>query len=523
MKKIILFFLSAIISTSYITTTFANSYSVYSSYSKNEETGISDGKFRGIVDGYETGYENYLDDNKDYTYKKTITNELNYYLDSKALKNESDDYVEGFENGYENGYKKGYDIGIKGEIITYDKLLEIVTDDDTTIDTISDNSDGAYYGKSQGTNFGDYNANIDFNLGKSLDAQRSLSSFENEKSLTSRFYLNKVDSTYKNDFILSFRENYIKAYNETYLSLLNGFSSENEEFIEIDDTGVVTITNPKNYEKNITFSFPTASLNGDNYISISTDLNPVTYPDNYIYTSNSFKIDTLSTKNFSNYNYINPIKDFTMTINFDFDSDDVGIYEYKNGSWQYLYTNITKDAISHTFPSGQYIGGKYCIFKQPTYKTFNDISFSPFSEEIYTYARRGAIYGYDKFYPTANITRGELAYIINGILNPNNIYVEPSKIFTDVNNTSPFYNATNFVTSNNYINGISDTEFGLNNGITYNQMKIIIERITGEIYDIDKTFDDMINNKFHRSNGIDDLNSYVTKEEAVYMIYSVLR
>lgn len=384
---------------------------------------------------------------------------------------------------------------------------------------------GTTYGDIQGNISGTHSANTDFKSGKAFDPQKSLSDFISNEDLTSRFYLNNISKSYKDYFITSFKESYIDAYVSEYLDLQNGFSTQNEEFVKVENGANIITLNSDEYGKAITFTFPNDCLYGNNYISLSLGVTPVNYDTkNYIYTTPYFEINTFSNKNFIDYDYLDADKDFTMTINFDFGSDDVGIYEYKNGAWQYLYTDIEEGSISHTFKNGDYEGGKYCVFKQPNYKTFSDINFSPFSQEIYTYARRGAIYSTeDKFHPTSNITRGELSYIINAILNPNNTYIAPITQFSDIDNTSPFYNAINFVTSKGYINGVSSSQFGINENITYNQIKTIIERISETTYNINNIFDDMINNNFYRSKGIDNLNNFVSKEEAVYMLYDVLR
>lgn len=487
------------------------------SYSNDENRGLFDGKYNGLIDGYESAYNDYINNNGSYNYENSIDDRLNDYLTSNIFETMSDEYINNFQIGYKNGYEQGYNIEIYNDDFDYEQSSV----QENEID-INSNSIGASHGEQQGSNAGSNQATIDFEGNVSITADESLSEFESKKSLVSRFYLDSTNEIYKSQFILFFRQSYVEAYNSTYLNLLNNFSLANENIYEINNN-TVTI-NSDNYDNTVKFEFPDGSLYGYNYVSMAINTYPVIYDTSkYLYTSKAFEIDAFSSQNSLNYDFINSNKDFTMSINNDFGSDNIGIYEYKNGAWQYIYTNISQEFISHTFSAGQYWGGQYSVFLQPSYKTFSDIVFSPFSQEIYTYARRGAIYSTtDKFYPTANISRGELAYIINGVLNPNNDYVDPVKSFNDVSSNSPFYNASNFVYNNEYISGVSDSQFGLNYGITYNQLDIIIERIIGESYNMNIIFNKMISDKFHRSKGMYNLNNYVTKEEAVYILHDVL-
>lgn len=523
MKKLICLSLAFMLSLQPLTTAITPIYAASMSdveIEEAEELGDSEGQYFGILDGYQRGLTNYKEDNKTESYYTTFTEDLEVYTEKKSFDAENKYYKNSFKDGYKTGYKFGYDLGIDGSILSSEDLIDIASSDN-----LSAGTDGASSGASMADIVAVENASYDFAQGYEPDAERSLMVFESNQSISSRYNLDKsLDDTFASDFIVAFREQYITTYESTYVSLLDTFNAQNYTYTKIDTSAGdfaydVTL---ENTQIPITLSFPEGSVYNVGYIGVNKSLNPVYYnASKLIFVDSDFNIDTFTLSNQEKTDSILTSKPFTMTIQTSA-NDDIGIYEYKNGAWQYLYTDITTDGISHTFPAQNYSGGRYCLFIEPNYTTFDDIYFSQFYEEIYTYARRGAIYApTSKFYPSANITRGELAYMINGILNPTNISYSGTN-FTDVSENSPYKTASDFVSFNGYINGVSTTEFGLNNGITYAQLKIIIERITKQPFDMNSVFTKMQNEKFYKSKGASDMNAYVTKEEAVYILYSVL-
>ncbi len=527
MKKILSILLVGVISFNTISSNISNVYgattSTLTEAEKDEQynLGYKQGFLHSIYDGQDSGYQNYSDGHTNYSYKNTYDDDLETRTSAAIYKSQSDNYKKGYKNGYEEGYIIGYDSGIKGQLISYTEIKALL---DSMNITSTASNDGGSNGASQGSSAGTLQAEIDFNEGRPKNATNSLNRFESEKSIYNRFYLAYNDTDYRDEFTAEFRTSYIDAYNSRYQQLVEEFTAQNIQYTQINNaTSDFSFNlNLDGSGSNLTFEFPVGTILGTSYIGATKERTPVQYnADKLQFVDIDFTVDAFNTNNFTRSEYIEPYGEFTMSIDHNVVSDNIGIYEYKNGGWQYILTDISDTQVSHTFPAGKYEGGRYCLFIEPNYKRFEDTNFSPFSDEIYTYARRGAIYGGSKLYPTGNISRGELAYIINGVLNPNNI-VATSGNFYDVPTTSPYYNAVNFVASKGYINGVGNGEFGINGSITYNQLDVIIERITGKPFDMNACFEKMKSEKFYKSKGISNPYAKVTKEEAVYILYSVL-
>ncbi len=480
------------------------------------------GEFYGVIDGYIIGFQNFENELTSRTYTFKYNSDISKHTVTSEYKSQSDEYKNAFSEKYLEGYKLGYSLGINGLKKTPIELAVFAGGqlvEDTKLAT------GATSGETLGVSAGTIQAEIDIALGNGFIPEQSLENYEKEQSLYSRYNLNKFPETYNDIFINSFRKNYVISYQEKYLALMDDFNKQNFEYTRINN-----VESEFNYDlnldsshQNVRFQFPVGSVYGFGYIGGTRLIKPVVYDSKVLkFVNYDFIIDTFNTDNYGKAEFIEANKPFTMSVDHNSSSDNVGIYEFKNGAWQYILTDVEEGKITHTFPTGKYEGGRYCVFVEPNYPKFTDSYFSPFYDEIYTYARRRAIYApTENFRPTSNITRGEFAFMINGIMNPNK-EISPSKKFIDVTQTSPYKNSIDYVSSKGYINGVSSNQFGVNSALTYNQLKIIIERVTNETFDMNAVFNKMSNERLHKSKGVSNMNAYVTREEAVYILYSAL-
>ncbi len=521
MKKLIAISLSCMMAFAILPSNVDN-HTIYGAESDDEissKEAKTLGEFYGTIDGYTSGYMFYLDENKDAEYTQTLSSDykkydsLNNYVDNKAKS--------AFKIAYDSAYEEYFDLAKNFSSEQLSIISQLLADNSTPDTLVS-------MAVALATKEAELNASVDYAQGIACAPDIALGKYESEKSITDRFYLNKfaLDEQEVKDFIDTIEETYKSVYEITYYTLTFEFLENNINFTPIDNfnTDFSYVLNTDTTGSQVNITFPTGSVLGYGYIGGYKERKPLNYDSSrFSFVDYDFYIDAYNINNFNRQEYIHSYKDFTMSIDHNLVSDNIGIYEYKNGAWQYLLTNISADSVSHTFPDSDYYGGRYCLFVEPNYKTFGDIYFSPFYDEIYTYARRGVLYGTStKYNPTAYITRGDLAYMINGVLNPNNL--NNSNInFTDVPNTSPYNTSANFVYSNGYINGVSSTTFGVNDKITYNQLQTIISRMTGQYFNMSSVFNEMKNDRFYKSEGISDMNAFVTKEEAVYIIYSVLQ
>ncbi len=522
MKKLIAITMSAMMALTIIPANHNSNKTVYGAEAETEEITKEDaktlGSFYGAIDGYNSGSLYYLDGDTTTKYTATVEEDYDKYSDLlDALNTEKE---EAFETAYYETYEDYFIKGQEYDITDIEEITNIITGA-ANAETVHDAA------VTLAEKSGELYAQIDYAQGLACAPELALGRYETEKSLTQRFYLNKFEPDLVNQFEETFRETFPQAYEDAFVALTLDFVESNINFTPIDNfnTEFSFVLNPEVTGSTVNITFPTGSVLGYGYIGGYKEKKPLSYDTSrFEFVDYDFYIDAYNINNFNRQEYIHSYKDFTMSVDHNLVSDNIGIYEYKNGAWQYLLTDISADSVSHTFPDGDYYGGRYCLFVEPNYKTFGDIYFSPFYDEIYTYARRGVLYDTDtKYDPTSYITRGDLAYMINGVLNPNNLNYTTNTSFTDVPTSSPYYIASNFVSSKGYINGVSSTSFGVNDKITYNQLQTIISRMTGEYFNINAVFTDMKNDRFYKSKGLTDMNAYVTKEEAVYIIYSVLQ
>nr|WP_106783648.1 choice-of-anchor I family protein [Lysinibacillus timonensis] len=110
--------------------------------------------------------------------------------------------------------------------------------------------------------------------------------------------------------------------------------------------------------------------------------------------------------------------------------------------------------------------------------TFPDVKTSDyFYNAVMELSERGVIKGFEDgtFRPNNNVTRGQAAVIIAGVLglNTNNV-TNPG--FKDVPTSHPYYGAISALANAGYINGFEDGTFGATQPITRNQMAIIIAK-----------------------------------------------
>lgn len=502
--------------TPFVTTAYAAEDSADTTTGKNE------GKYFGVIDGYNRGLLNYKTDNLKAKYKETYDDDLKVYSNNSEFKLKTYEYKQGFSDGYLEGYQYGYSLGIEGSLFSPNELVNLATSTDYSIGTL-----GTASGQNLGSAAGGNQATLDFVAGNGRSSYGSLSRYEAEKSLKQRYFLNSSnDSAFINDFLVAFRDSYQTAYDATYQALMDTFTLQNNTYAQINNKeGSYEFgLNPASANLTLQFNFPEGSMFGEGFIVAYKNRSPVYYDTKRLkFVDIDFFVDVYSESNFTHSDYIDFNKPFEMKVEY-YGSDEVGIYEYKNGAWQYILTDIEEGFVSHEFPADTYSGGQYCLFLEPNFKQFSDTAFSPFNDEIYVYARRGAVYSNsNKLYPSGNISRGELAYIINGILNPTGRAYTSKTTFSDSSKFNQYENAVNFVNYNGYMNGVSSDKFNVNGTVTYSQVETIVERITGEDLNMSTIFNKMRNEKYHKSKGIYDMNKPISREEAIFILYETLR
>ena len=277
---------------------------------------------------------------------------------------------------------------------------------------------GYDHGLEAGRVQGVVSAMTDYALDRSNDYQRAYKSYLADSSLEERFFLSLQVPYYRtrfvSGFVTGFRETYIETFQRAYLdaeiknansktvSILADTLYFDEEYTHFESgTPVTEIRTPLMLEfpEGAVYeptSFKAFRVNNSFGVSKGS-LVPVTFK--YVVTvSNSKGYAVLE----------RPIE-----LGFEYyGSEYAGIYQWYNGKWVYLNSTISNGQIRTTIDAGQYTGGEYAIFVDPSAKDIPQQHLSWARDEIYTMMRRGIVKNAKDYQPEAFLTRAALAEMI---------------------------------------------------------------------------------------------------------------
>lgn len=156
---------------------------------EDREEGYADGYSDGYIDGVEAALEDLqVDKKKDY--RKSLPSRSDI-VDDYDLKDENDDYENGFVSGYRKGFEEGYNYGYEN----------------------SEQEEKTKFDEELGNSMGELNGKLDFYSGKDNDWGDSIPT---TTELITLFSLNSEPKAYKDDFIINFKTKYREGYEYGY-------------------------------------------------------------------------------------------------------------------------------------------------------------------------------------------------------------------------------------------------------------------------------------------------------------------
>ena len=489
-------------------------YEKFTDYKKEtmEQLGKRHGEFFGGLMGVKYA-RNDLHNNKKSDWKRDMPLD-SIIINEYNLSNNPKGYSDAFADGYRESYEEEYQLVYSN--LNYDR--ERVSKEDALV-----------HGMYQGETAGLAQAMTDYIHGKSNDWKRALYEFEVEKNLIIRYSLDRENSQYTLGFINGFREGFMKGYNINYQQFNMDMGERNinykkvsmlEDTIEFEDEFVNVVNGIGRTEKRTTAKLyiPPGAIYTDTYITLQKEEVPKESHDKR-YTPVT-KIYNISITNDTGKVRLQKPLDFSLEY---FASSRGGIYELVDNKWRYIYSEIDDGIITAEFASKDYYGGSYIVMIDESYAEIRDISTHWARKELYTFLRRGYIKGdnENRYRPNEKLTRIELLLLLSkvqnwdlgktrGVINK----------FKDCDTFAGYTDIINYAVNKGYMKGYKDGSFRPNQPISYNEIEAIIRKITGNsTFTWDKIAEDIMYEKYTRSQSRFGKDNHITRAEGVYLLH----
>ena len=157
------------------------------------------------------------------------------------------------------------------------------------------------------------------------------------------------------------------------------------------------------------------------------------------------------------------------------------------------------------------------------YVEIRDISTHWARKELYTFLRRGYIKGDkdNRYRPNEKLTRGELLLLLS---KTRNWEIGKTKgvtsKFKDRDTFGSYADIIDYVINKGYMKGYKDNTFRPNQPISYNEIEPIIRKVIGNsTFTWDKIAEDMMYEKYTRSQSYFGKDNHITRAEVVYLLH----
>ncbi len=427
-----------------------------------------------------------------------------------------------FKIAFEGAYRSAYHYGVSGLPIAY-----VVGDyQNETLETMAvsiGNTLGAKYA------FDDYHA------GKMYDYETALRLYKFEHDFITEHGFDKIPDLNIGNLEIGFSNGFMDGYSDTYFSLVEEFANKNVTTLQIGPSGFSTTidsvpkaginSNAITQESytSITIEVPENSAYGEQYIDVYEVENSFLLGDRYLPIKSMFYVGGHSNYNGVEKDSVTLLNDWTISFPFT-GSYRVGIYKKDAQKWVYQPTEYDGTEVTLTIPAGEYTEGEYAVIIDNGYVELNDIYSNWAFEELFVFSRRDNLL-YDDSYeykPNDYISRIEVAYMLmNSLYDGYNSTLNTELPFYDLPSSNFLNDAVRFSYVKGYINGTSENTYDPYGHLTYAQFETILSRVLGYEFTLDETFEKMKQDKFYKSKGEDDRNSFITKSEVVYTLYSI--
>jgi len=438
------------------------------------EQGINDGKYFGTLLGANYGRLDYY---------KTLT--INWKRDLPTdsaiqstflLNNDNKDYSGAFLTSFKEFYNKEYEKAYRAANTSYNVLLY---------------EKGYAHGKDIGTLKGQTSASIDLTLGRTSDLSRY---FFSDNDVIAEYKLFNEHKKYGDGFISGYKEGMRIGYLTLYQQ------SSFDDFSKKVQTAILPIKGGevKSGDGRLSISSGQGVFYNDVVISIDRMLN------NSIITKMPSADRFTKASDLYSVRLANPTNGFdqdkTVKLTFEYYGPylTAGIYKYSNNGWLYMPSTVDEESIT-MFVRPKSLNNKteiYAVFIDSRAATPYDVRGHWAKNEIVTYVRRGivGVNSDNNFLPNAYMSKTQLLSYVNSVYNKSYTVADMGLNLLDVLN--------------------------MNKPTTYKEVEALMKKATN-----DKSFtwssmaDKIAKNKDKFTLSYNSMDNYITRAEAVYMLY----
>lgn len=468
------------------------SYAYVSDYDQGRSHGFICGEFLGDL----YGKNEYSNGNKNDWLKalpsNTAINEM--YNLSRETSTYRSSFLSGFRLGFEEGYKNGF----RGS--------------NMALDVYADNT-GIQNGLAIGAIAGRRSGETDFHDGKTSDWQRTLPS--NSKIISDN-NLNREEAAYRGSFIEGFKKAfktyYVIGFREANLQEITESLNRVEAYIDISMEGGVV----KSWDGLLTVGFEPGTLYKENPMKITRKKMEVSgYTANLLSATEHY---TVVLKN----RYIFPQKPFILSFQY-FGLKSAGIYQYINNQWAYLPSEFKDNSIYTIIDIPYYRGGEYAVFIKGDLKEIIDIEYHWAGKELSYFNHLGYLNTNERkeYKPDSIMLRGEFIYMLDKVYNWSKDSKKNLSIFKDYGILGEYEESFSKAFGKGYISGYSDNTLRANMPITYQEAEEIMKKLlANSSFKWSDISTKLQEDKGVVSTGSRNTNNYMTKAEAIYLLYN---
>ncbi len=532
-------------------TAYANaSGSVYSAYGVSE----SDTYAKVFEDAFRTGYEYAYQGERENT---QIAYEIGRYSGLAAAERvfntlKSGEEFEGeMKNYVASAEYRTERSKLLGDFSTYDNYseLEAQYDEGFLVGASEFSGNGSYSvsgdsilesgkeaGQANGVMVGEAYAKNDYAKNLNFDVDRAYNDYIGSTDLSTKYKLYLMPTEYATGFNTGFEEGFKGGYTSFYVAS-KGDTVNASKFVQLPSEGDVVadhtiVADSQSLDVTMTLDFGFGNFFDESFVSVyDTGRSYIHNKNKYTAYSNIYEVDVYSNASGVKQDFIKLKQPMTISFTHEL-GENVGVYKLVGNQLRYMHTEVNQELseetgvlnVYATIPAGKYYGGTYVLLADEQVTKVKDIQNNWNFSGLDTYNRRGWLpVKNESAKPESNITRAELAFMLERNLNKDNIVVKQPVNYNDSNKFYGYDNAINYCVTYGYMTVDSKNNFRPTDPVSYAELETILTRALG--YKVSfSTYDTKMKNElFHKSNYSVSPKKYITRSETVYTLLSIFQ
>lgn len=404
-------------------------------------------------------------------------------------------FISQFRTSFQYGYQRGY-----RESAVDIALME---PDNTGL------ADGFAIGEMAGTLQG----RLDYAQGLNSDWTRSLPS---NTQIISDFRLAREVASYQGGFIDGFIEAYqtyyILSFREVNLETLHNRLAQNQPtYLTVNLLGG-QLESADGLMKVI---FPQGSVFRDSRVGLTRG--PMQGIDPQRQLTAASELYTVEA-----YDALLPISGIQLSFTYYGPQEGVGIFEYRNNTWKALPSRLEGNQLTAVIQSPVYRGGQYGVLYQRNYVPLPDIEDHWAYEALSAFHFAGYITGSPAYGPDQPIKRGEFVALLDLVYDWAGTPAASVYNYRDWQLLGSYETAFRRAISRGIISGYQDQTLRPTLPLSYTEAQWIMGRVLSNPGFQWSTFaQQLLEEENIRSQGLRSAAAFMTKAEAVYLLYTL--